>query len=100
MNVLMLRNSSSKMITAYLTKKNQLLDDIIKYKNILYLVLDSSVRFFPPNLLYAFRVANPINTIIQRNFGVVNIDLLRSFLSLFFVRFIESRRAASILLIL
>ena len=88
------------MITAHLIKKNQLLDDIVKYKNILYLVLDFFVRSFPFNLSYAFRVANPINTTIQRNFDAVNIDLLRSFLFLFFVRFIEPRRAVFILLIL
>ncbi len=88
------------MIIVHLTKKNQLLDDIVKYKDILYLVLNSFVRFFLFNLSYAFRVANPINIIIQRNFDIVNIDLLRSFLFLSFVRFIESRRATSISLIL
>ncbi len=88
------------MITTHLTKKNQLLDDTVKYKNTLYLVLDSPVRSFPPNLSYVFRVANPINITIQRNFDIVSVDLLRSFLSLSFVRFIEPRRAASISLVL
>ncbi len=88
------------MITTHLTKKNQLLDDTVKYEDILYLILNSLVRFFPSNLSYAFRVANPINIIIQRNFGVVSVDLLRSFLSLFFLRFIEPRRATAILLVL
>ncbi len=60
----MLRNSSSRMITAHLTKKNQLLNDIIKYKDILHLILNSLIRFFLSNLSYAFRVANPINIIV------------------------------------